>query len=157
MPVPSQDKLPPLPNPDENYVIPIDDAPAADYVNGDVVSPGWPGVPKPKKCLPAPKVQAKPSKPPITPKPEPKGLISGLAKKLAISSGQALFPRTGLEPLSSHWCCPALPLGVTPRKGAGRQHDRVNSEKNLRLGCAKVSLWEAKTLSSLLITPSPTL
>ncbi|XP_035888099.1 signal-transducing adaptor protein 2 isoform X4 [Phyllostomus discolor] len=97
MPVPSQDKLPPLPNPDENYVIPIDDAPAADYVNGDVVSPGWPGVPKPKKCLPAPKVQAKPSKPPITPKPEPKGLISGLAKKLAISSGQALFPRTGLH------------------------------------------------------------
>lgn len=38
MPVPSQDKLPPLPNPDENYVIPIDDAPAADYVNGDG---GW--------------------------------------------------------------------------------------------------------------------
>ncbi|XP_035888098.1 signal-transducing adaptor protein 2 isoform X3 [Phyllostomus discolor] len=101
MPVPSQDKLPPLPNPDENYVIPIDDAPAADYVNGDVVSPGWPGVPKPKKCLPAPKVQAKPSKPPITPKPEPKGLISGLAKKLAISSGQALFPRTGLASVTA--------------------------------------------------------
>ena len=35
MPAPSQDRLPPLPNPDENYVIPIDDAPAADYVNGD--------------------------------------------------------------------------------------------------------------------------
>ncbi|XP_045687201.1 signal-transducing adaptor protein 2 isoform X3 [Phyllostomus hastatus] len=101
MPVPSQDKLPPLPNPDENYVIPIDDAPAADYVNGDVVSPGWPGVPKPKKCLPAPKVQAKPSKPPITPKPEPKGLISGLAKKLAISSGQALLPRTGLASVTA--------------------------------------------------------
>lgn len=34
----SQDKLPPLSNPDENYVIPIEDAPAADYVNGDG---GW--------------------------------------------------------------------------------------------------------------------
>ncbi|KAM5307093.1 signal-transducing adaptor protein 2 isoform 3-T3 [Glossophaga mutica] len=100
-PVPTQDKLPPLPNPDENYVIPIDDAPAADYVNGDVVSPGWPGVPKPRKCHPAPKVQAKPSKPPTTPKPEPKGLISGLAKKLAISSGQALFPRTGLASVTA--------------------------------------------------------
>ncbi|XP_045058489.1 signal-transducing adaptor protein 2 isoform X3 [Desmodus rotundus] len=101
MPAPSQDRLPPLPNPDENYVIPIDDAPAADYVNGDVVSPGWPGVPKPRKCQLAPKVQAKPSKPPTTAKPEPKGLISGLAKKLAISSGQALFPRTGLASVTA--------------------------------------------------------
>lgn len=36
--VSSQDKLPPLPNPDENYVTPIGDAPDADYVNGDG---GW--------------------------------------------------------------------------------------------------------------------
>ncbi|XP_054438856.1 signal-transducing adaptor protein 2 [Pteronotus mesoamericanus] len=96
MPVPCQDKLPPLPNPDENYVIPIGDAPDADYVNGDVVSPGWPGVLKTKKCQPAPKFQAKPSKPPTAPKPEPKGLVSGLARKPAISSAQTLFPRTGL-------------------------------------------------------------
>ena len=34
-----------------------------------VVSPGWPGVPKPRKCQLAPKVQAKPSKPPTTAKP----------------------------------------------------------------------------------------
>lgn len=38
MPVSSHDKLPSLPNPDENYVIPIGDTPAADYVNGDG---GW--------------------------------------------------------------------------------------------------------------------
>ncbi|XP_066200509.1 signal-transducing adaptor protein 2 isoform X3 [Saccopteryx leptura] len=95
-PVPNQDKLPPLLNPDENYVIPIGDAPSADYVNGDVASPGWPGLLKPKKCHPAPKVQAKPPKPPIAPKPEPKGPTGGLARKLAVSSAQAFFPTTGL-------------------------------------------------------------
>ncbi|XP_066132087.1 signal-transducing adaptor protein 2 isoform X3 [Saccopteryx bilineata] len=95
-PVPNQDKLPPLLNPEENYVIPIGDAPSADYVNGDVASPGWPGLLKPKKCHPAPKVQAKPPKPPIAPKPEPKGPTGGLARKLAVSSAQAFFPTTGL-------------------------------------------------------------
>ncbi|XP_036096753.1 signal-transducing adaptor protein 2 isoform X2 [Molossus molossus] len=96
MPVPSQHKLPPLQNPDENYVIPIGDTPAADYENGDVPSPAWLGALKPKKCHPAPKVQAKPTKPPTALKPEPKGLTSGLAKKLAVSSAQALFSTTGL-------------------------------------------------------------
>lgn len=38
MPVPSQHKLPPLLNPDENYVIPIEDTPATEYENGDG---GW--------------------------------------------------------------------------------------------------------------------
>lgn len=41
-PVSSQDKLPPLLNQDENYVIPIGDDPAANYVNGDGGwRPGW--------------------------------------------------------------------------------------------------------------------
>lgn len=34
-PVLSQDTLTPLPDQDENYVIPIEDPPAANYVNGD--------------------------------------------------------------------------------------------------------------------------
>ncbi|XP_032989407.1 signal-transducing adaptor protein 2 isoform X2 [Rhinolophus ferrumequinum] len=92
----SQDKLPPLSNPDENYVIPIEDATAADYVNGDVLSTGRLMVLKPKKCPPAPKVQAKPPKPPTVPKPEPKGLPGCLARKLAVSSAQAFFPTTAL-------------------------------------------------------------
>uniref|UniRef100_G1PRE9 Signal transducing adaptor family member 2 n=1 Tax=Myotis lucifugus TaxID=59463 RepID=G1PRE9_MYOLU len=90
-PVPRQHKLPPLLNPDENYVIPIGDAPVAEYENTDALSPGWP-----KQCHPAQKVQAKLPKPPMAPKPEPKCLASGLAKKLAISSAQAAFPTTGL-------------------------------------------------------------
>ncbi|XP_070271930.1 signal-transducing adaptor protein 2 isoform X2 [Myotis yumanensis] len=91
MPVPRQHKLPPLLNPDENYVIPIGDAPVAEYENTDALSPGWP-----KQCHPAQKVQSKLPKPPMAPKPEPKCLASGLAKKLAISSAQAVFPTTGL-------------------------------------------------------------
>ena len=34
-PVPSLDKLPPLPDQDNNYVIPIGDTPAASYMNED--------------------------------------------------------------------------------------------------------------------------
>lgn len=34
-PVASQDRSPPLLNEDENYMIPIGDDPAANYVNGD--------------------------------------------------------------------------------------------------------------------------
>ncbi|XP_066889151.1 signal-transducing adaptor protein 2 isoform X2 [Kogia breviceps] len=64
-PVSSQDKLPPLLNQDENYVIPIGDAPAANYVNEDVPSPSQPVVPKPRKLA---MFQAKPPKPPIVPK-----------------------------------------------------------------------------------------
>lgn len=94
-PVSSQDKLPQLPNPDENYVIPISDAPAADYVNGDVPSPGRLVIQKPKKCHLAPKVQAKPPKPPIAPKPEPKGLSRGLARKLVF------LPTTGLADVTA--------------------------------------------------------
>ncbi|XP_015999947.2 signal-transducing adaptor protein 2 isoform X1 [Rousettus aegyptiacus] len=94
-PVSSQDKLPQLPNPDENYVIPIGDAPAADYVNGDVPSPGRLAVPKPKKCHLAPKVQAKLPKPPVAPKPEPKSLSRGLARK------PAFFPTTGLADVTA--------------------------------------------------------
>uniref|UniRef100_A0A8C0HVC8 Signal transducing adaptor family member 2 n=1 Tax=Balaenoptera musculus TaxID=9771 RepID=A0A8C0HVC8_BALMU len=64
-PVSSQDKLPPLLNQDENYVIPTGDAPAANYVNQDVPSPSRPVVPKPRKLA---MFQAKPPKPPTVPK-----------------------------------------------------------------------------------------
>ncbi|XP_044110466.1 signal-transducing adaptor protein 2 isoform X2 [Neovison vison] len=89
-PVASQDRSPPLLNEDENYMIPIGDDPAANYVNGDVPPPSR-QVPKPGKLA---KVQAKPLKPPAARKPEPKVLNSGLAKKLAVGSMQTLFPTT---------------------------------------------------------------
>ncbi|MBV94997.1 Signal-transducing adaptor protein 2, partial [Eschrichtius robustus] len=99
-PVSSQDKLPPLLNQDENYVIPTGDAPAANYVNQDVPSPSRPVVPKPRKLA---TFQAKPPKPPIVPKSEPKkGLNSGLARKLAVSSAQAFSsPTTGLADVTA--------------------------------------------------------
>ncbi|TEA33347.1 hypothetical protein DBR06_SOUSAS8010220, partial [Sousa chinensis] len=99
-PVSSQDKLPPLLNQDENYVIPIGDDPAANYVNGDVPSPSRPVVPKPRKLA---MFQAKPPKPPIVPKSEPKkGLNSGLARKLPVSSAQASSsPTTGLADVTA--------------------------------------------------------
>ncbi|XP_027440193.1 signal-transducing adaptor protein 2 isoform X1 [Zalophus californianus] len=95
-PVSSQGRSPPLLN-QENYVIPIGDAPAANYTNGDVPSPSQP-VPKPRKLA---KVQAKALKPPVAPKPEPKGLSGDLAKKLAVGSVQTLFPTTGLADLTA--------------------------------------------------------
>ncbi|XP_057397716.1 signal-transducing adaptor protein 2 isoform X4 [Balaenoptera acutorostrata] len=96
-PVSSQDKLPPLLNQDENYVIPTGDAPAANYVNQDVPSPSRPVVPKPRKLA---MFQAKP---PIVPMSEPKkGLNSGLARKLAVSSAQAFSsPTTGLADVTA--------------------------------------------------------
>lgn len=100
-PVPRQHQLPPLLNPDEDYVIPIKDAPVTDYENKDVLSPGWPEVQKPKQSHPAPRVQAKPPKPPTAPKPEPRGLPSGLVKKLAIGSAQAVTPTTGLAKVTA--------------------------------------------------------
>uniref|UniRef100_A0A8C8Y9E2 Signal transducing adaptor family member 2 n=1 Tax=Panthera leo TaxID=9689 RepID=A0A8C8Y9E2_PANLE len=100
-PVSSQNKLTPLPNEDENYVIPIAHTPAATYVNGDVPSPSRPVIRKPKNVA---KVQAKPPKlpkPPVVPKPEPQGLHGGLAKKPAVNSAQAFFPTTGLADLTA--------------------------------------------------------
>ncbi|XP_065774097.1 signal-transducing adaptor protein 2 isoform X2 [Muntiacus reevesi] len=97
-PAPSQDKLPPLPDQDNNYVIPIGDTPAASYVNDDVPSPSRPVVPKPRRLA---KLQAKLPKPPIVPKSEPKGLNSGPARKLAASSAQAFSPTTGLADVTA--------------------------------------------------------
>ncbi|XP_015096625.1 signal-transducing adaptor protein 2 isoform X1 [Vicugna pacos] len=97
-PVSSHNKLPPLPNQDENYVIPIGDDPAANYVNGDVPSPSRPVVQKPRKLA---KFQAKPPKTPVMPKPEPKGLNSVLARKLAVSSAQVFSPTTGLADVTA--------------------------------------------------------
>uniref|UniRef100_A0A452RYK7 Signal transducing adaptor family member 2 n=1 Tax=Ursus americanus TaxID=9643 RepID=A0A452RYK7_URSAM len=96
-PVASQERSAPLLNQEENYVIPIGDAPAANYVNEDVPSRSRP-VLNPRKLA---KVQAKPLKPPVAPKPEPKGLHGGLAKKLAVGSMQTLFPSTGLADLTA--------------------------------------------------------
>lgn len=99
LPASSQDKLPPLPplpplpSQDDNYVTPIGDAPAADYVNQDVSSLGRQVVPKPKKLAKPP---AKPPKPPTVPKPEPKGNNRPLAKKLVGGSPQAVFLATRL-------------------------------------------------------------
>ncbi|KAG3280693.1 signal transducing adaptor family member 2, transcript variant X1 [Ictidomys tridecemlineatus] len=95
----SQDKLPPLPplpplpSQDDNYVTPIADAPAADYVNQDVSSSGCPVVPKPKKLAKAP---AKPPKPSTVPKPVPKGNNRPPARKLVGGSPQAAFLATRL-------------------------------------------------------------
>ncbi|XP_023572936.1 signal-transducing adaptor protein 2 isoform X2 [Octodon degus] len=82
-PVSNQDKppLPPLPPPlsqEENYVIPIGDAPTVDYENQDVIPPSRPIVLKTKRVA---KVPAKPPKPPIAPRPEPKGNGSVLTRK----------------------------------------------------------------------------
>ncbi|CAO2641165.1 Signal-transducing adaptor protein 2 [Lemmus lemmus] len=63
--------LPQLPDQDENYVTPIEDSPAAEYVNQDVSSSSHPVPSKPRK--PA-KLPAKPPKPPIMPKPGKKTL-----------------------------------------------------------------------------------
>ncbi|KAI4584010.1 hypothetical protein MJG53_007289 [Ovis ammon polii x Ovis aries] len=98
MPAPSQDKLPPLPDQDNNYVIPIGDTPSASYVNEDVPSPSRPVVPKPRWLA---KPQAKLPKPPIVSKSEPKGLNSGPARKLAASSAQAFSPTTGLADVTA--------------------------------------------------------
>ncbi|XP_043767858.1 signal-transducing adaptor protein 2 [Cervus elaphus] len=97
-PAPSQDKLPPLADQDNNYVIPIGDTPAASYVNEDVPSPSRPVVPKPRRLA---KLQTKLPKPPIAPKSEPKVLNSGPARKLAASSAQAFSPTTGLADVTA--------------------------------------------------------
>ncbi|XP_070128606.1 signal-transducing adaptor protein 2 isoform X3 [Equus przewalskii] len=64
-----------------------------DYEKVLVLPPGRPVILKPKRLA---KVQAKPPKPPVMPKPEPRGLNGGPARKPAGSSAQALFPTTGL-------------------------------------------------------------
>lgn len=93
-PVSRQDKLPTPLNEDENYVIPIGDAPSANYVNGDVPSTSRPVSLKPRKL-------AKLPKPPTVPKPETKGPNGGLARKPAVSSMQAFFPTAGLADLTA--------------------------------------------------------
>ncbi|XP_037679970.1 signal-transducing adaptor protein 2 isoform X2 [Choloepus didactylus] len=102
--VSNQDKpppLPPLPPPpvqEEDYVIPIGEAPAADYENEDVPSPSRRVIPKPRKPV---KFQAKAPKPPIMPKPEPKGPSGGVVRKPAVSSAQAFFPSPGLADVTA--------------------------------------------------------
>lgn len=89
----SQDKLPPLPplpqlpDQDENYVTPIDDTPAAEYMNQDVSPSSRPVMLKPKKLE---KFPAKPPKPPIVPKPDLKAISSVWAKKLGGGSPKDL-------------------------------------------------------------------
>ncbi|XP_048197928.1 signal-transducing adaptor protein 2 isoform X2 [Perognathus longimembris pacificus] len=96
VPVSSQDKLPPIPPlppppiEDENYVVPIEDTPAVEYVNQDVSSCSRPAILKPKKLA---KLPVKPPKPPITPKPVVKSVP---ARNLVGSSPQALVLATRL-------------------------------------------------------------
>ncbi|OWK11702.1 STAP2 [Cervus elaphus hippelaphus] len=90
-PAPSQDKLPPLADQDNNYVIPIGDTPAASYVNEDVPSPSRPVVPKPRRLA---KLQTKLPKPPIAPK-------SGLADVTA-ELEEKLQRRRALEQAAEH-------------------------------------------------------
>ncbi|XP_006868991.1 PREDICTED: signal-transducing adaptor protein 2 [Chrysochloris asiatica] len=102
---PLSDQPPPLPllppPQDENYVIPIGDAPAAaaSYVNDEVPSPSWQVTPKPMKLV---KGQAKAPKPPMMPKPEHRVLNGGLlAKKLTSNMAQPFFPATGLADVTA--------------------------------------------------------
>uniref|UniRef100_A0A8C6RSY9 Signal transducing adaptor family member 2 n=1 Tax=Nannospalax galili TaxID=1026970 RepID=A0A8C6RSY9_NANGA len=91
-PVSSQEaRLPPLPpqllDQDENYVTPIGDHPAVEYMNQDV-SPSTPLVrSKHKKAV---KLPVKPPKPPVVPKPDLKAITGVWARKPGISSPQAL-------------------------------------------------------------------
>ncbi|XP_034354309.1 signal-transducing adaptor protein 2 isoform X2 [Arvicanthis niloticus] len=90
VPVSSQeDKLPPLPqlpDQDENYVTPIEDSPAAEYMNQDV-SLSSQAVPL-KLKKPA-RLPAKPPKPAVLPKPDLKAINSIWTRKLGGSSPQA--------------------------------------------------------------------
>nr|XP_048283474.1 signal-transducing adaptor protein 2 isoform X1 [Myodes glareolus] len=99
-----EDRLPPLPpmpqlsDQDENYVTPIEDSPAAEYVNQDVSSSSHPVPSKPKK--PA-KLPAKPPKPPIVPKPDLKAITSVWARKPGGSSPQDPFLLTRLGDITA--------------------------------------------------------
>ncbi|XP_075391710.1 signal-transducing adaptor protein 2 isoform X3 [Tenrec ecaudatus] len=100
IPVPALNQpppLPPLPPPlsqDENYVIPIEDSPAANYVNEEVLSSCRQAIQTPKKLL---KPQAKTSKPPPVPKPESRALNGVLLGRTA----QSGLPVTGLAEVTA--------------------------------------------------------
>ncbi|XP_036027072.1 signal-transducing adaptor protein 2 [Onychomys torridus] len=87
-----EDRLPPLPplpqllGQDENYVTPIEDSLAAEYMNHDVSPSSQPVPSKPTK--PA-KLPAKPPKPPVVPKPDLRAVTSVWARKPGGSSPQA--------------------------------------------------------------------
>ncbi|CAO2641164.1 Signal-transducing adaptor protein 2 [Lemmus lemmus] len=90
--------LPQLPDQDENYVTPIEDSPAAEYVNQDVSSSSHPVPSKPRK--PA-KLPAKPPKPPIMPKPDLKAITSVWARKPGGNSPQDPFLLTKLGDITA--------------------------------------------------------
>ncbi|OBS82898.1 hypothetical protein A6R68_23116 [Neotoma lepida] len=98
------DRLPPLPplpqllDQDENYVTPIEDSQAAEYMNQDVSPSSQPVPSKPKK--PA-KLPAKPPKPPVVPKPDLKAITSVWARKPGGSSPQAPSPVTRLGDITA--------------------------------------------------------
>ncbi|KAM6219316.1 signal-transducing adaptor protein 2 [Rhynchocyon petersi] len=103
-PVSTQVKLPPLPplpppsNEDENYVIPIGDPPAANYVNDDAPFLNRQVALKPK----LPTAQPKALKPPVVPKPEHRVFNGGLTpRKLAASRAQPFLPTTGLASVTA--------------------------------------------------------
>lgn len=90
--------MPQLPDQDENYVTPIEDSPAAEYVNQDVSSSSHPVPSKPKKPT---KLPAKPPKPPIMPKPDLKAITSVWARKPGGSSSQDPFLLTRLGDITA--------------------------------------------------------
>ncbi|XP_075798787.1 signal-transducing adaptor protein 2 isoform X2 [Microtus pennsylvanicus] len=84
--------LPQLPDQDENYVTPIEDSPAVEYVNQDVSSSSHPVPSKPKKPV---KLPAKPPKPPIMPKPDLKAITSVWARKPVSPQDPFLLTKLG--------------------------------------------------------------
>ncbi|XP_042122901.1 signal-transducing adaptor protein 2 isoform X2 [Peromyscus maniculatus bairdii] len=124
VPVSSQeDRLPPLPpvpqllDQDENYVTPIEDSLAAEYMNHDVSPSSQPVPSKPKK--PA-KLPAKPPKPPVMPKPG-RAPTSPLALSVAGGFRPHLRPSADLKAITSVWarkpggCSPQAPSLVVTR------------------------------------------
>ncbi|XP_041525781.1 signal-transducing adaptor protein 2 isoform X1 [Microtus oregoni] len=84
--------LPQLPDQDENYVTPIEDSPAVEYVNQDVSSSSHPVPSKPKKPV---KLPEKPPKPPIMPKPDLKAITSVWARKPVSPQDPFLLTKLG--------------------------------------------------------------
>ncbi|XP_052602869.1 signal-transducing adaptor protein 2 isoform X2 [Peromyscus californicus insignis] len=116
VPVSSQeDRLPPLPplpqlpDQDENYVTPIEDSLAAEYMNHDVSPSSQPVPSKPKK--PA-KLPAKPPKPPVVPKP---GRAPTSPFPLSVAGGlrSHLRPSADLKAITSVWA--RKPGGSSPQ------------------------------------------
>lgn len=90
--LPSLPPLPQLPDQDENYVTPIEDSPAAEYVNQGVPPSSQPVPMQPKKPV---KLPAKPPKPPVMPRPDLRAGASVWARKPSSPQVPSLVTRLG--------------------------------------------------------------